>query len=588
MSVSAWTTLATIIAVVVGMIFAQQAADLVMLAGVVFLLAVGILDPKEALGGMANEGMITVAALFVVTAAVERTGIINMLVDRLMGRPKSLVAAQSRVMIPPAIVSAFMNNTPIVAMMTPVIRDWARNNRISVSKLLLPMNNAVVLGGLCTLIGTSTNVVVSGLYREQTGAGLEMFAITPLGVPLLVVGVIYMLIFGRRLLADRKPVVSQQDDPRAYTVEMQVEPGGALVGKTIEAAGLRHLPGMFVIEINRGGETLAAVAPTEHLQDGDQLVFAGTVESVVDLQRIRGLVPATDQVFKLSPTRAGHRLIEAVVSTSCWLIGKTIRDAKFRTVYNAAVIAVGRDGERLNKKIGDIVLRPGDMLLIEGPPSFIERQKNSRDFFLVSEVPESHPPLHHKAWPAALILLAMVAVASLELMSMLHAALIAAALMVIVGCLPASQARRSLEWDTLLLIAASFGLAKALEKTGLANHIAGLLLGSGDHGPWMALAILYLATMLFTELLSNNAAAVLLFPIAWASAHRLGVNPMPFVMAITVAASCGFATPMGYQTNMMVYGPGGYHLGDYLRFGGVLNLIVAAATIALAPLLWPF
>ena len=585
-TLTAIVTFATLVA----LLFGQRAPDMAMIGGVIVLLAAGVLAPDEAFKGMANEGMLTVAALFVVAAAVERTGALASLVDRALGRPQSLASAQVRTMVAPAALSAFMNNTPVVALMVPAIRDWAKKHRLSVSKLLMPMNAAVILGGLCTLIGTSTNVVVSGLVAAKTGRTLGMFEITWLGVPLLIAGLAYLLVASksRYLLKDRRPAMSQSDDPRQYSLEMLVEPGSPLVGRTIEEAGLRGLEGLFLMEIDRAGHVMAAVAPTERLEAGDRLVFVGVVDSVVELQKIRGLRPATDQVFQLDGPRSERVLVEAVVSNTCPLVGQTIREGRFRSTYDAVVIAVARNGERLQMKIGDIALEPGDTLLLEASPTFLDRQRSSRHFYLVSEVSGSTPPRHDRAWIACTVLAAMVLAATFELVPMVAAAFVAAAAVLITGCISSNEARRSIEWESLLLIAASFGLAKAMEKTGLDESIARSTIAAAGDGPHAVLAAIYFVTMLFTELMSNNAAAVLLFPIAWQTATDLGVNPMPFVMAVTVAASCGFATPMGYQTNLMIYGPGGYKFSDYLRFGGPLNLLVMAITVLLAPLIWPF
>jgi di/tricarboxylate transporter len=572
------------------LLFGQRAPDMAMIAAVVVLLAAGVLTPDEAFKGMSNEGMLTVAALFVVAAAIERTGALAALVDRALGRPQSLASAQRRTMVAPAALSAFMNNTPVVALMVPAIRDWARKHRLSVSKLLMPMNAAVILGGLCTLIGTSTNVVISGLVAAKTGRTLGMFEITWLGVPLLAAGLVYLLVASKsnRLLKDRRPAMSAADDPRQYSLEMLVEPGSPLAGRSIEEAGLRGLEGLFLMEIDRGGHVMAAVAPTERLETGDRLVFVGVVDSVVELQKIRGLRPATDQVFQLDGPRSERVLLEAVVSNSCPLVGGTIRAGRFRSTYDAVVIAVARNGERLQMKIGDIVLEPGDTLLLEASPSFLERQRSNRDFYLVSEVSGSTPPRHDQAWIACTVLAAMVLAATLELVPMAAAAFFAAATVVATGCISSTEARRSIEWESLLLIAASFGLSKAIEKTGLDESIASSTIAAAGDSPHVVLAAIYFVTMLFTELMSNNAAAVLVFPIAWQTAADMGLNPMPFVMAVTVAASCGFATPMGYQTNLMIYGPGGYKFSDYVRFGGPLNLLVMAITVLLAPLIWPF
>jgi len=608
-------TAAVVVGTLVGLLFVQRGPDMIMFGGVVVLMLAGILGPAEALQGMANEGMIAVAALFIVAAGVERTGALAVIVERVLGRPRSLVAAQARTTIGPGIVSAFMNNTPVVALLVPVIREWARKNRLSVSKLLMPMNCAVVLGGLCSLIGTSTNVVVAGLVDKRIAAGLDrpwgvldltwagipaawgglreftgplgMFDITWLGVPLFVVGIVYGLTASRFLLKDRRPAVSRSDDPRQYSLEMVVEPGGGLVGRTIEAAGLRHLDGLFLMEIDRGDSVIAAVSPTERLQAGDRLVFVGVIDSVVELQKVRGLRPATDQVFKLDDPRSERRLVEAVVSPTCPLVGRTIREGNFRSTYGAVVIAVARDGERLRMKIGDITLEPGDTLLLEAGPAFLERQRTSRHFYLVSEVQDAAAPRHDQAWIACTILAGMVIAAALDLVPMVVAALVAAGLMMVTRCLSSTEARRAIEWESLLLIAGSFGLAEAMQKTGLAAVVAEASVAAAGNNPIVVLAAIYLVTMVATELLSNNAAAVLSFPIAWQTAEQLGAHPLPFVMAITVAASCGFATPIGYQTNLMIYGPGGYKFTDYVRYGGPLNLIVMALTIALAPLIWP-
>jgi len=581
---TAAVTAATLAVLLIG----QRAPDMAMMGAVIVLLAAGVLTPDEALRGLSNEGMITVAALFVVAAAVERTGALAAIVDRVLGRPRSLASAQLRTMIGPGIVSAFVNNTPVVALMVPAIRDWARKHRLSLSKLLMPMNCAVVLGGLCTLIGTSTNVVVGGLVKAKTGQPLGMFEISWLGVPLFLAGLVYLVAASRVLLKDRRPAMSASDDPRQYSLEMLVEPGSPLVGRTIEQAGLRGLEGLFLMEIDRNGHVMAAVPPTERLEAGDRLVFVGVVDSVLELQKIRGLRPATDQVFKLDDPRSERVLVEAVVSNSCPLVGRTIREGRFRSTYEAVVIAVARDGERLRMKIGDIVLEPGDTLLLEASSGFVERQRSSRHFYLVSQVNDFAPPRHDQAWIACTVLAGMVMAATLELVPMVAAALFAAAVVVGMRCISASDARRAIEWESLLLIAASFGLARAMEKTGLDEIIAQSTISAAGTDPRMVLAAIYFVTMLFTELMSNNAAAVLMFPIGWQAAADLGVNPMPFVMAVTVAASCGFATPMGYQTNLMIYGPGGYKFSDYMRFGGPLNLLVMAITIILAPLIWPF
>ncbi len=581
-------TLSVLTGVVLALSFLRAGADLVLLAGLTVLLLAGVIEPDDAFHGFANAGLITVAVLFVVAEGVRLTGAVEFIGQMLLGKPKSVSRAQSRVMFPTAFASAFLNNTPVVAMMMPVISDWCKKYQLSVSKLLIPLSFSAVLGGLCTLIGTSTTLVVNDLLVKASGRSLSMFEIGQVGLPATVLGLIYIVVSSRWLLIDRKPAITPLDDPREFTVEMLVESGSPLVDKTIEEAGLRHLAGMYLMEIDRQGHILAAVSSEERLQANDRLIFVGIVESVVELRNIPGLIPATDLHFQLDGPRSERILIEAVVSNSCPFAGMTIRDAKFRGRYGAAVVAVARDGQRVNKKIGDIVLQPGDTLLLEAHRSFRELQRNSRDFFLVSAVEDSAPRRHELAWVARLILALMVFCVFLGLLSMLKAAMVAAGLMIATGCCRGSEAKRSIDWGVLLVMGAGMGIGQGMEKSGAAVLVANSLVGLAGKEPLIAMAAIYAVTMVFTNLITAKAAAVLIFPVAVATAQNLDANIMPFAISVMIAAAASFATPIGYQTNLMVYGPGGYRYSDYLRIGGPLSLIVWAVTMVIAPIAWPF
>lgn len=584
----AWFTAAVVVALFALLAFTRAAPDLVFVAAVVLLLAIGIVDPAQALAGFSNQGVITVGALYVVVAGVRETGGVQWIVHHLLGRPRSLMRAQWRLTAPVTLMSALLNNTPVVGMLIPAVGEWARKYDLPVSKLLIPLSYAAILGGTITLIGTSTNLVVNGLMLDRIGQGFDLFDIAWVGVPVALVGLVFMILTGRWLLPNRPSVRAQLEDPREYTIEMEVAPDGALVGRSIEEAGLRHLPGAFLIELNRDGTILPAVSPRERLRGGDRLIFVGIVESVVDLQKIRGLRPATGQVFKLDGRRADRHLLEAVVSDTCPLVGRTVRDARFRNRYNAVVIAVARNGHRLPGKIGDIVLRPGDTLLVEAGAGFQTQTCNSRDFFLVSRIEDAATPRHERALLAATILAAMIVAVTVGLTSMLVGALMAAIAMILTGCLTLERARQSVDWSVLFTIAAAFGVGAAVEATGLAATLAFGLVGVAGQDPWLILVMVYLTTALFTAVITNNAAAVLIFPIAVTLAHDLGVSPLPFAVAIMMAASASFATPIGYQTNLMVYGPGGYRFSDYLRAGIPLTLVTALVALILIPLVWPF
>lgn len=567
----------------------RYAPDLILMAGVVILLSTGVLTPTEALAGLANPGMVTVAVLYIVVSGLQETGGINWLVENVLGKPKTLAQAQMKVMLPVAGLSAFLNNTPVVAMFIPALQDWARRYQLSPSKLMIPLSYAAIAGGVCTLIGTSTNLVVNGLLITETDlTPLSMFDLTWIGVPIAITVIVFTSLFSRCCLPERKPAMSQLTNVREYTIEMKVTEDSPLIGKRIEDAGLRQLPGLYLIEIERGGEVLPAVSSHERLHANDHLVFTGVIDSVVDLQKIRGLELATKQAFKVEAPQQDRHLIEAVVSNTSPLVGKNIREGRFRTIYNAAVIAVARNGERINRKIGDIILHPGDTLLLETHQNFLHQQCYSRDFFLVSYVGDA-PKLSHKRAPLALaILVGMVLSVAFGLVSMLKAAMVAAVLMLLTKCTSERAVRRTIDWPVLLVIAASFAIGTALSKTGAAATLAHSFIALADGVPSLTLAMVFVVTAILTSLATNNAAAVIMFPLALSTAEQLQVSFMAFAITIMIGASASFATPIGYQTNLMVYGPGGYHFMDYVKIGVPLTILVGIVTVILAPLIWPF
>lgn len=588
MLTAGWITLAVLVFVFGMLALSRFSPDAILLAGLTVLLVLGVVTPRQAFSGFSNEGVVTVAILFLVAAGTKESGAIYLAVNWLLRRPRNVGTAQATLMLPVAGLSAFLNNTPLVLMLIPVVSEWGKKFQIPISKLLIPLSYAALLGGMCTLIGTSTNLVVNGLLVDSGIGNLRLFDIAWVGVPIAMAGMLYIVAAGRWLLPDRRPAASILDDPREYSVEMVVEENSPLNGQTIEDAGLCHLPGLYLLEIERDGQIIPAVGPEERLRSRDRLVFVGIVDSIIDLQKIRGLKPATDQVFKLNSPRRERVLIEAVLSHTSPLAGKTIREGKFRTRYDAAIIAVARNGQRIRKKVGDIILQAGDTLLLEAHSSFVEVHRNSRDFYLVSQIEGYNPPSYEKGWLALGIMAALVASVTLGFLSMLQAALLAAGAMVLTGCLSADGARKSVDWRLLVAIASAFGIGQAMDVTGTARHIADVLIGLGGRNLWLSFAIVYTLTMIFTEIVTNNAAAVLMFPVAVAAAQSLGVDPMPFVIAVMIAASAGFATPIGYQTHLMVYGPGGYKFTDFLRIGVPMNLIVMLVALLVIPRVWPF
>jgi di/tricarboxylate transporter len=549
----------------------------------------GILTPAQGLAGFANPGLATVGVLFLVVAGLRETGGIDWIAQRVLGRPQTLRGALLRVVLPVTGCSAFLNNTPLVAMLIPALHDWSKRLSIRPSKLMIPLSYAAILGGTCSLIGTSTNLVVAGLVSAETDLPpLGLFEITWVGLPVAVIGGLFLVLAGPRLLPDRGAAGASFANVREYTLEMVVPEGSPHLGRTIEAAGLRNLPGCFLVEIERDEQLIAPVTPEQTLRAGDRLLFAGIVESIKDLQNQRGLALATNQVFKLDSPRHSRRLFEAVVSPTFPHSGRTIRESRFRTHYGAAIIAVARNGERIARKIGDIELRTGDTLLIEGDVDFGERLRNSSDFSLISALEDSTPRRHAMAPVALGILVAMVALAAFTSLGMLLAALLAAMAMLATRCCTWAEAKRQVDWSTLIVIACALALGQALEVSGLADLTAGAMFQwAGDH-PWLCLVAVYAVTSLATEVISNAAAVALVFPIAVSTAQELDADPLPFIIALMMAGSASFATPLGYQTNLMVLGPGGYRFADFLRIGIPMNLLVGVAAVVLIPLIWSF
>ncbi|MCA9055617.1 MAG: SLC13 family permease, partial [Planctomycetaceae bacterium] len=565
--------------------------DLLFVGASMFFAVAGIITTEEALSGFANPGVLTVGALFVVAAGLRETGFLDYLGHHVLGRVKTAPGALLRltgVVVP---LSAFLNNTPIVAMFMPIVIDWCRRQQVSPSRLLIPLSYLTILGGTCTLIGTSTNLVVNDLMVKSGLPAMSLFELSWIGIPYAITGILYLSLFSRRLLPDRRELFEQLGESRReYLTEMQVQSGCRLAGQTVEQAGLRQLNGLFLMEIERAGKLITPVGPDEVIDTNDRLVFTGIVGSIVELERIAGLQPLDRAVEEMTAhQRRRSRMCEAVISERSPLVGKTVRDSDFRALYGAVVVAVHRSGSRLERKIGDIVLQPGDTLLLQTGPHFERAHRNDPAFYLISDLQDWRPLRRERAWIAAILLAVLIALMATELIPTVVAAMGVAVLMIALGCISASEGRNSIEWQVLLTIAAAYGVGAALENSGAARHVAELVkIGTTDLGPVGALAAIYLITSLVTELITNNAAAVLMFPFCLEIARQFGVDPRPMVIALTLAASASFMTPIGYQTNMMVYGPGGYRFSDFLRIGAPLHAILVVIAVVLVPRIWGF
>ena len=625
-TLSGWFAIAVTATVFLVMVLRRGVpTDLLFLGGVVALTTLGVLSPKEALAGFANPAVLTIGALFVVSAGLRATGVLDRVGNRLLGSAQTVGQAFRRLMASVLTISAFLMNTAVVAMFVPIVLDWCRRRGVSPSRLLIPVSYFAIMGSTCTLIGTSTNIIVNGLLKEEYSAeqqridrgqahyedldgfhaqlhGMSLYEIGYVGLPCALVGCLYLWFVGRRLLPDRTDMIEQLDEQRReYLVEMLIQPECHLVNKTVEQAGLRHLRGLFLLEINREGEVLTPVTPNDTLRAGDRLIFTGVVTTIVDLEKIPGLVPAADTTYEFSVEGERVRqLSEAVLSPSSPLIGTTVRRANFRRRYNAGVVAVHRNGKRMKRKIGDIVLEAGDTLLLQTRSGFTDRYRHSRDFYLVADVAGSEARQTHRAWLAVTLLVVLVGWLMttswldpsgpwMGFSSPAIAGIAIAGLMVVGRCLPLSEARASVDMHVLVTIAAALGLGKALMESGASESLAhGFVAFVGSGNPYVLLALLYLLTVGFTETLSNAAVAIMLFHFGVDMAAAGGFSPRPFVMAIALAASLSFLSPIGYQTNLMVMGPGGYQPRDYFRVGWPLALLMSVVAILLIPIVWPF
>lgn len=588
MSVDAYLTLAVIVAVIVVLATERISAPVAVLGGVTTLLVAGVVDAKQAFAGFSSEAPVTIAALYVMAGAAEVTGVLDGITAVAVGRQprrdgqhRPRPGELGRLLLPSSLLSTVLYNTPTIGLLAPQVTAWARRSRRAPSWYLLALNNAVLLAGLVTAIGTTTTVVVSGLLVDAGQRPFTLFEITPVGLPVALVGVPVVLGLAALLAPTRQPPSSGFDaDARDFTLEMTVLPGGPLTGRTVAAAGLRNLEGVFLVELRRGGSSIVPVAPEVVLEGGDQLTFAGNVARALDLQRVAGLVSAESPHFSLDgPDRAFH---EVVVATGSSLVGSTLKDADFRARVGAAVVAIHRSGERLPGKLGSVRLRAGDVLLVLAGGDFRSRARQAGDFVAVSAVGGTAPLRRELSKRVGLVFAAFLVVAATGALDVLKAALLSAFALLLLRVVTPAQARQSIALNVVVTLAASFGLGAAMTSSGLAAELARGLVSLGQHfGSSGVLVAVLVATVAVTQVVTNNAAAIVMFPIALAAASTQSGDVRQYALAVAVGASLSFLTPIAYQTNLVVQGLAGYRFSDFLTLGVPL-IVVTTAVAAVA------
>lgn len=589
MSWEAWLTLLVVVAAIGLMIRELAPPAVAMLGGAIVLLLAGVIDTPEAFSGFSNPAPLTIAALYVLAGAASKAGLMQPLVAATLGNGESVGRGLARLLPPVAAASSVLNNTPIVAVLVPEVETWAARHGRAVSRYLMPLSFASILGGIVTLIGTSTNLVISGLLAVETGEELGFFEITKVGLPIAVVGIALLIVLAPRILKARR---SARDDltesAREFVIDMVVTPGGPLDGATVNKAGLRQLAGVFLVQVVRDGEATDAVGPEFRLHGSDELRFAGKADDVVDLHSTPGLASLeVDHFHGFDFARSSF--FEAVVGASSPLVGRTLKESQFRSSYQAAVVAVHRAGQRIDAKLGEVPIRVGDTLVLLSDRGFRDRWRDRRDFLLVSPMADAAAPAHHLRVPVAVIMVGVIILAASGLLPIIKASLLGVLAVLGLRILSPGEARRAIDLDVVLLIAAGFGMAAALTKSGLAEQIAsGLVSWFGQIGDVGVLLAIVVATILLTESVSNTAAAVLVFPIATQAANATGLDLTAVAVSIAIAASASFLTPIGYQTNIMVYGPGGYRYTDYTRLGLPLTAVMVVGILVGVSVWWGF
>ncbi|MFB4167192.1 SLC13 family permease [Virgibacillus sp. JSM 102003] len=580
-----------IIAMLAGLLLEVARPDMVVFSVLVILLICGILTPNEALSGFSNEGMLTIALLFIVAGAVQKSGLIDQMMENWLKNSKTQTGSMLRFFLPTSLFSAFLNNTPIVVTFTPIIKKWCEDREIAPSKFLIPLSYVTILGGTITLIGTSTNLVVHGMLVDEDLNGFSLFSLAVVGIPITVVGLIYLFTIGHRLLPDNKGFSQRvKEDSKEYIAEMHVTEAFQYVGKSVKDAGLRDLKGLYLVEIIRQKEHISPVKSTTIIKKYDRLIFTGLISTIADLEKIKGLTLETGTNIGLDDLKNGtSSLIEVVVSHQSSLTSRSIKEAQFRSKYDAGVIAVHRNNERIKSKVGEIVLRPGDTLLLLAGADFLEKHFQSNDFYVVSslDTPKSLKQNPAKGWFSIALLVVMIALVTAGVFTMFKAMALAVLILLGTKILTPGEAKQYVQFDVLLLIASALGIGAAMTETGLAKWLANGLVSFGEPlGLLVILFMVYFLTNLFTELITNTAAAVLMIPIVLELASQLDVDPVGFAVTVAIAASASFITPIGYQTNLIVFGPGGYTFKDYIKVGTPLSILVMVTSVSIIYNVW--
>lgn len=581
----AWITIITVLTMFTVLLFTKLRSDLVFLGAISVLYVTGVLNAKEAFSGFSSTSVVIIGVLFVVVAGLTHTGVLQWIVRNLLGQPNSYSKAVVRLMLPVAVLSSFLSNTTVVALFVSIVKMWSKKLKISPSKLLIPLSYASGMGGVCTLIGTPPNLIISGLYAENTGEAMNVLATTVPGLFCLCIGVLSIIAM-RKLLPERQAPEAAFESTSDYTVELLVPANHPFVGKTIIQAGLNEVQGGSLIEIVHFDEVVSPVPDKEPIMGGDRLVFAGQIDEILELKRSHGLVNADHPVFSMNEVDSNRQLRTAYVTFGSHLINTKIGESTFEKDNNMTLVAVARRSKHINQSPREVVLQAGDTLLLEcSPTANIQTEKLASDlhFFDSAQVPN----IGKKTFISTSIMIAMVVLSALNVIPLLQCAFLAAMAMLLCRCCNVDQAMKSINWEILMVFAGSVVLGVAIQKTGIAERLAFGILDVCGSNPIVVMTAICLVGTFITEFISNTAAGAMFFPIMYQAAEKLGYEPYPFLIALMVSVSSSFATPIGSPTHMLVYGPGGYRFSDFMRIGLLMNFIILAANILIVNIIYP-
>lgn len=585
LSGAAWFVIFIVVVVFALQLFTNLPSDFVFLGGMMLLLVSGVIPESKILQGFSSSTVVLIAVLFVVICGLVRTGFLQWVVKRCLGSPKSYRMAIVRLMLPVAALSSFLNNTAVVALFTGVVRIWSKKLGIAPSKLLIPLSYASGMGGICTLIGTPPNLLISSFYTQETGVVLGLFTTTLVGVFCLIVGVLSVIALSG-LIPVRIPPEDALQDTKEYTAELMVPSMSDMVGMSIKDAGLDKVDGGHLVEIIRfDREVISPVKSDEFIFGGDRLIFSGDIEKIMALRDDLGLVNDTHHVYSMDDVEKGRKLKMVNVGFKSSLLGKRMCDSTFEEENHVVMVAIAREGKVVKGSPREVKLKAGDALLLECPHKFNTKKIQYEDLLEIEN--DSLVKPDRRTLYSALILIGMVVISSLGYLTLLQAAFLAAFAMI--GCRFCSidQARSSIDWSLLMVFAGSISLGTAIQETGIAEWISQGILSVCSGNPYLALFGICFAATFITEFTSNTATAAIFFPIAFQTAISLNVNPLTFCVALMVAVSCSFATPIGSPTHMIVYGPGGYRFSDFARIGILMNIIILFANLFITLLLFP-